>query len=73
MLTSALLPSATKCEMPTPARRACSSSATPSGPDWLENATRPGRTVTGANVACIDTSGTVLMTPMLAGPSKRMP
>ena len=48
VLTSALFPSATKCEMPTPARWACSSSATPSGPDWLENATLPGMRVTGA-------------------------
>ena len=53
--TSTFRPTSTNVEMPTPRRRAPSSAAMPSVPDWVKKPTCPGITSTPANVAFIDT------------------
>src|SRR6185503_5086517 len=70
-LTSALLPSDTNVEMPSPPRAACSRIATPTAPDWDATANPPGGGIDGANVAVSRTSGSVLITPRQFGPTRR--
>ena len=71
--TSALLPSDTNCEKPSPTSRAASSIATPRAPEWEANATEPGSAGAGVNDASMRTSGSVLITPMQLGPTIRTP
>ncbi len=73
LLTSALLPIETKLETPSPRLAAWPSSSIPSAPDWLAKPIWPRIGRNGANVAFIDTSGSVLTTPMPFGPTRRMP
>src|SRR5581483_765838 len=72
-LTSALLPTETKLEIPSPRRADRSRAAMPMAPDCEQSATRPGSGATGANVPFMDTVGAVLITPMQLGPITRMP
>lgn len=72
-LTSALLPTDTKLEIPRPSSAARPIISIPSAPDCDENPSRPRGGVNGANVAFIDTSGLVFTTPMQLGPTSRMP
>ena len=70
---SALFPSETNDEMPTPSDSAASSTAMPSAPDCDTNPTLPLTGFVGANVASRLTSGAVLMMPTQLGPIRRMP
>jgi len=71
--TSALLPTLTNCEMPSPSAPAVSRIASPSAPLCDENATVPAGGQAGANVASSSTPRSVLSTPRQLGPTSRMP
>ncbi len=70
--TSALLPTLTNCETPTPSSLAWSRIARPSAPDCDEKATLPKGGSAVAKVALSDTSGSALTTPRQLGPTMRM-
>src|SRR5205085_6182888 len=65
--TSALLPSDTKLDSPTPVRTAWARIVMPTAPDCDATARPPGGGVIAANVACIRTAGSVLSTPRQFG------
>jgi len=71
--TSALLPTLTNCEMPSPSAPAVSRIASPSAPLCDENATGPAGGQAGANVASRPTPASVFKTPRQLGPTRRMP
>ena len=70
---SALLPTDTNDERPTPRRPAASMIAIPRPPLCERNPTRPGIAGCGANVALSRTSGCVLSTPRQLGPISLIP
>ena len=70
---SALLPTETNDESPTPSRPAASMIAIPRPPLWDMKPTRPAVAGCGANVALSRTSGAVLSTPRQLGPTSRIP
>src|SRR5207248_9297267 len=71
--TSALLPSDTKLDSPTPVRVAWSRMVMPTAPDWEPTASPPAGGVAAAKVARIRTAGSVLSTPRQFGPTSRIP
>ncbi len=71
--TSALLPTLTKCEIPSPSAPAVSRIASPSAPLCDENATCPAGGHAGANVASSRMPLSVFRTPRQLGPTMRMP
>ena len=72
-LTSALLPSEIKLEMPMPARVAAFSTAMPTAPDCEASAIGPGMAFAAPNVASRRTDGSVLTMPTQFGPMILMP
>ena len=70
-LTSALLPTDTKLDTPSPMRADRSRRAMPSAPDWDCMAMRPGVDAYGEKVASRPMA--VLTTPRQLGPTSRMP
>jgi hypothetical protein len=71
---SALFPTDTNVEMPSPSRSTCSSTARPSAPDCDDIDTRPGRGNVVENVVFIRTSPALpFIRPMQFGPTSRMP
>ena len=72
-LTSALLPSETKLDRPSPRAVASARTATPRPPDCEAKPTGPATGALGASVALSETSGSVLITPKQLGPTIRMP
>ena len=71
--TSALLPSDTNIERPSPRSRSSARMASPRAPDCEENATGPATGSFAENDACSRTAGSMLMMPMQFGPTSRMP
>ena len=72
-LTSALLPSETKLEMPMPACVAALSTAIPTAPDCEASAMGPGMAVAAPNDASRRIDGSVLTNPTQLGPMILMP
>ena len=70
---SALLPTETNDDSPTPRRLAASMIAIPRPPLCDMKPTRPGTAAGGAKVALSRTSGAVLSTPRQLGPTSRIP
>ncbi len=70
---SILLPAETKPESPIPSLEASSMTATPSAPDCVKKAMFPGGGWLGAKVVLSRMAGSVLITPMQLGPTRRMP
>ena len=70
---SALSPTETTLENPSPKASARWSSAVASEPDWLRKPMGPGATRTGSGTACSRMSGAVFTTPSAPGPMRRMP
>ena len=73
LLTSALLPTETNCEIPSPHLAAAVTTAMPSAPDWETRPSRPGRIGMPAKVALSRTAGSVLTRPRQLGPRIRIP
>jgi hypothetical protein len=71
--TSALFPTLTNVENPSPYRPAAASAASPTAPLWDDIATRPAGGNTGENEAFNLTAGSALSNPRQFGPTIRIP